>query len=308
MRAALIAIALLAAISTAVVAEQPILKTLTPTEKLDQARQEFKSKAWDAARKTAEDLLYPEGELARRDDVAEVHLLLGTCWYQLDHRAKAVAEYEKVLEIDFERGMPDHSFSEGAIKLFDETKERVRERIAAEKKRKEIAEREKRLREYIETIGVYESHSFAQNFIGFGAGQFQNDHTKKGLLIGGAQALTGAISLSCFAYLGLKYGLQARVPLQDGPTVRRIQQVEIGTGLAFFALYIISVIDGMVFYQPTTRVKGDDSIRDIIDDKQPLPPPTTRPKPKKTSLRDRLKIAPVLMPDGVGIGVGWETD
>ena len=305
MRAALIALALVALVPTAA-ADGQVVKALTPAEKLVQARQLFRAKEWRQSLGILKDLLYPTSELSRREDVVEVHMLLGACHVQLGERADATKEYELALDLDFERGMNELLYPETAIKVFEETRERMRENRAAEAKRKEIAEREKRLQEYIDTIGVYETRSFSQNFFPLGFPQSQNGHRTKAWIVGGLQATSLAVSLGSFLYLAAKYGLQAKVPREDGPFVRRIQQVEIGAGLMFFAVYGYSVIDGIIYYQPTRVIKGDDSIRDLLDLDKPVPAP--RAAPKKTSFRNSLRIGPLLSPTGVGIGVAWETD
>ena len=57
------------------------------------------------------------------------------------------------------------------------------------------------------TVVRYERHSFAVNFVPFGAGQFQNGQRRKGWLFLGAEAALGAVSVGAFATnLGL-YGL-----------------------------------------------------------------------------------------------------
>jgi tetratricopeptide (TPR) repeat protein len=305
MRAALIALALVALAPT-VSADGQVVKALTPAEKLREARQLFRGKEWRQSLGILKDLLYPTSELSRREDVVEVHMLLGSCHVQLGERADAVKEYELALDLDFERGMNEELYPEAAIKLLEETRERMRENRAAEAKRKEIAEREKRLKEYIDTIGVYEKRSFTQNFVPFGWPQSQNGHKTKAVIVGSGQAVSFAVSAGAWVYLAAKYGLQARVPREDGPSVRRIQQIEIGAALTFFALYGYSVIDGMIYFEPTKVIKGDDSIRDLLDlDK---PPPTPKAKPRKTSFRNSFRFGPLLSPTGVGIGVAWETD
>ena len=306
MRAALIALALVALVPAAS-ADGQVVKALTPAEKLQQARQLFRAKEWRQSLGILKDLLYPTSELSRRDDVVEVHMLLGSCHVLLGERADAVKEYEQALDLDFERGMNEELYPEPAIKLLEETRERMRENRAAEAKRREIAEREKRLQEYIDTIGVYETRSFSQNFFPFGFPQSQNGHRTKAWIVGGAQATSFAVSVGSFLYLAAKYGLQAKVPREDGPSVRRIQQLEIGAGVMFFAFYGYSVIDGIIYYKPTRVIKGDDSIRDLLDlDKAPQPP--TKAKPRKTSFRNSVRFGPLLSPTGVGIGVAWETD
>ena len=96
------------------------------------------------------------------------------------------------------------------------------------------------------------------------------------------------------------------MPLKDGPRVRQLQQIEIGTGVAFFALYAWGVVDAMINYKSTRLVKGDDSLipPDLLD---PNKPAAKKPA-KKTSLRDRLRFGPMVTPTGVGVGLGWEND
>ena len=193
------------------------------------------------------------------------------------------------------------------VQLFEDTKEKYRDRLAREAERRAQAERERRLREYLDTVGVYETNSFGVNFIPFGVGQFQNKQPRKGYLFLGGQVLTGGTSLVTFIYLAGKYGLSSnQVPLQDGPRVRRLQQIEIGTGVAFFALYAWGVVDAMINYKSTRLVKGDDSLipPDLLDPNKPA----AKKPPKTTSFRDRLRIGPMITPTGVGVGLGWEND
>jgi hypothetical protein len=85
------------------------------------------------------------------------------------------------------------------------------------------------------------------------------------------------------------------VAITDGPRVRRLQQIEIGTGIGFFALYAWGVYDAIRHYKPRRQIQGDDSL---------IPPEILNPtKTKRTSFH----IAPMLSPDGVGVGLGWES-
>jgi hypothetical protein len=67
------------------------------------------------------------------------------------------------------------------------------------------------------------------------------------------------------------------------------------------------VIDAFIHFKAQRRIKGDDSLipTDLID---PNAPPKKAPPKKKTSLRDRLRIGPIVTPSGAGIGLGLETD
>jgi hypothetical protein len=302
MRVALIVLAFVVLTPTAW-ADGQIVKSLTPAEKLAHARQLFKEKQWQNASFVLNELLYPTPQVSRREDVIEVHMLLGTCHSKLNDRNKATREYELALDLDLERGMPEF-YPEEAIRLFEETKARLKEKRAAEATRRELEEREKRIKDYVDSIGVYESRSWSQNLVPFGFPQSQNGHRTKAWIVGSGQTAALAVSLGSFLYLAGKYGLQAKVPLDDGPRVRRIQQLEIGSGIVFFAFYAYSVIDGFVHYQPRRRIEGYDAIKDLLKEN----PPPPKAKPKKTSLRERLRFGPMLTPNSVGIGVGWEND
>ena len=97
-------------------------------------------------------------------------------------------------------------------------------------------------------------------------------------------------------YLAGTYGLEARVPLEDAPGVRRLQQIEVATGALFFGIYAYSIIDGILHYKPRVRTEVDPALLEELRKK--------RPAPKKTSLH----VGPMLLPGGAGIGVSWESD
>ena len=288
----------------------------TPGQDLDKGRDAYRNQDWDSAFKTLNALLYPSIELARQEDVWEAYVLLGAAAYQLGNRPRAVDEFQKALGIDAERTITTNTHRAEVVQLFEDTKEKFKERLILESERKRQAEQKKRIQDYLDTIGVYETNSFGVNFIPFGVGQFQNKQPRKGYLFLGGQVLTGGTSLVTFIYLAGKYGLSSsQVPLQDGPRVRRLQQLEIGAGVGFFAIYAWSVVDAMINYKATRLVKGDDSLipPDLIDGSTPLSP---KPRPKKTSLRgakqrsvlDQLRLGPIFTPTGVGVGLGWEND
>ncbi len=288
MRVVAILLALVVVTSTA---------SATPGQDLNRGRDAYRNQDWDSAYKTLNSLLYPNIELARQEDVWEAYVLLGASAYLLGNRPRAVDEFQKALRIDAERTITTNTHKAEVVQLYEDTKDKFKERLAREADRRRAAEEKKRIQDYLDTIGVYETNSFGVNFIPFGVGQFQNKQPRKGYLFLGGQVLTGGTSLVTFIYLAGKYGLSSsQVPLLDGPRVRQLQQLEIGTGIAFFALY-------------GWGVKGDDSLvpPGLLD--EPSQPARKKPPPpKKTSLRDRLRIGPMITPTGAGIGLGWEND
>ncbi|MGE0551335.1 MAG: tetratricopeptide repeat protein [Kofleriaceae bacterium] len=274
----------------------------SPSQELDKARQHFRAKDCPSAFGPLRALLYPSEQLAQRNDLVEAHAMLGACFFDTGQREDARSEFEKVLQLQPDKTLSDLLFSSGSIKLFEETKAELSARAQRDAEIKKLAEDRERLRKYRESLVVYETHPYYVNFIPFGAGQFQNKERGKGLFFASTQVLTGGASAGIFLYLATQYGLNAKVPRDDGPRVRLLQQIEIGTGVAFIGLYAWSVVDSLLRYKPRAQIQGDDSL---------LPPDLQnidkrRTKPSKTSLLDRLRIAPMITPSGVGIGLGLE--
>jgi tetratricopeptide (TPR) repeat protein len=278
----------------------------SPAQDLDRARQSFRQHDYDAAMKLATFLLYPDEKLALPGDLVEAHVILGASNFETGHRAEAKTEFEKALQIQPDKSLTDLLFSEGAIRLFDETKADIEARAERDAQLRKLADERERIRRYKESLVIVERRSFGVNFVPFGAGQFQNKQRVRGVLFAAGEGLTGGISVGVFLYLASKYGLDAKVPVLDGPGVRRLQQVEIGTGIAFFALYAWGVVDSLLHYKPRVQIEGDDALLPSLRD---LPPDTRKkPAPKKTSVLDRLHVTPMITPDGAGLGLTWEND
>lgn len=276
----------------------------SPRRDLEQARQAFRQHDYDSARKLATFLLYPDEKLAMPDDLVEAHVILGASNFETGHRAEARTEFERALQIQPEKSLTDMLFSEGAIRLFDQTKADLVAREERDAQLRKLADERERIRRYRESLVVVEKRSFIINFAPFGAGQFQNKQPARGVLFAVGQGVTGGVSAGIFLYLAGKYGLVATVPFIEGPGVRRLQQIEIGTGVAFFALYAWSVVDSLLNYKPTVQIQGDDSLlRDLAPDSTPR-----RPPPRKTSFLDRLHVGPMIGRDSAGIGLRWEND
>lgn len=271
----------------------------TPTQDLDRARKSFRDKHYQSAIPVLNTLLYPDLQLARQEEAIEAQLMLGAAYYETGERDRAIREFEKVIQLEPDRSITTLFYSEGAVRLFEETKRTVQERMERDAQKKKLAEELERIRKYRESLIVVESRPYYVNFLPFGAGQFQNKQRTKGVLFATGQGLTLGASAGIFLYLAGTYGLVAKVPLDDGPRVRLLQQIEIGTGVAFLGIYAFGVVDALINYQPHARIQGAD---DLIEDLAPSPPK------KKTALRDRLRLGPMITPTGVGIGLSLEND
>jgi hypothetical protein len=277
----------------------------SPAQDLDRARFSFREHDFDSAMKLATYLLYPAEKLAAPADLVEAHVILGASNFETGHRIEAKNEFEKALQIQPDKILTDKLFSEGAIRLFDETKADIEARAERDAQLRKLADERERIRRYRESLVFVEKRSFVVNFAPFGAGQFQNKQPGRGILFAAGQGLTGGISVGVFLYLAGKYGLVAKVPFPDVARVRELQQLEIGTGVAFFAVYAWGVVDALLNYKPTVQIEGDSlppSLRDLPQEK------TARPPARKTSALDRLHIHPMIAPDIAGIGLTWEND
>jgi hypothetical protein len=276
----------------------------SPSQDLEHARQAFREHDYESAARLATYLLYPEERLALPVDLVEAHVILGASSFEIGHRAEAKREFEKALQIQPEKVLTDMLFTDGAIRLFDETRADIEARARRDAELRKIADERERIRKYRESLVVVEQRSFFVNFMPFGAGQFQNKQPTRGIVFAASEGLAGGLSVGIFLYLSGKYGLNASVPVAEGPGVRQLEQIEIGAGIAFFTIYALGVVDSLLHYKPRVQIEGDDSLL-------PLPPdvPNPRkPRPAKTSWRDRIHLAPIAARGGAGIGLIWEND
>ena len=277
----------------------------SPNQDLDHARQSFREHDYDSARKLATFLLYPDEKLAQPVDLVEAHVILGASDFETGHRAEAKLEFEKALQMQPEKVLTDMLFSEGAIRLFDETRADIEARTRRDAELRKIADERERIRKYRDSLVVVERRSFGVNFLPFGAGQFQNKQPTRGLLFAAGEGLTGGISIGIFFYLAGKYGLiNAPVPAVETAGVRQLEQIEIGAGIAFFAIYAWGVVDSLLHYKPRVQIEGDDTLLPPLPDA----PDARKPRPGKTSILDRVHLAPIVAPRSAGIGLIWESN
>ena len=271
----------------------------TPTQDLERARKNFRAKDWQSAKEVSGALLYPQLQLGRSEDVIEAHVLLGAANFELGENQQAIDEFTKALQIDPDRSITTLMFSEGAVRLFDRTKEDVRVRLEHEAEKKKLAEAAERLEAYRKSLVVYEARPFYLNFMPFGLAQFTQNRNGMGTVMAIGQGTTFLASVGIFGYLVGTYGFESNaVPLTDGPRVRRLQQIEIGAGIGFFAFYAWGVYDAIRHHKSRQQVQGDDSL---------IPPEILNPgKTKPSSKTSSLRLAPMFTQDSVGIGIGWE--
>ncbi|MDQ3334424.1 MAG: hypothetical protein M4D80_04620 [Myxococcota bacterium] len=268
-----------------------------PLQDLERAQQNFKSKDCQSAIPILKDLLYPKPQLARTSDLCEAHVLLGVCHYEGGRRDDAKSEFEACLGLDPSKTIEPLIFTQGQVRLFDETRADLEARAKRDRELRELEEERERLRRLLENTRNFETRSWGLNFAPLGAGQFQNGHRTKGTLVAIGQGATAVTSLGVFIYLATTYGLEAKVPLEDAASVRRLQQVEVASGVLFFAIYGYSIVDGILNFKPRVQIDVDPALREELQKKTP----------KKTTT-SRLHFGPMLLPGGAGVGLVLEND
>jgi tetratricopeptide (TPR) repeat protein len=274
----------------------------TPREDFDKAKDAFRKKDCDSARPSLKDVLYPP-RLADRDSLFEARVMLGACYADAGERDLAKEEFEKALQLKPREVLDSLFYSERAVRLFDDTKADIENRAKKDVELRELQAQKERVEAAIRNLRVYKSNYYILNFAPFGIGQYQNGQNAKALLFAGGQVAALGTSVGIWYYLVNRYGIRStQVPLDEGPGVRRLQQIEIGAGLVFYGLWGWSIIDALRHYEPNRRLAGDDEllrqIKQETTDKQK--------KPQKSSFFNKLHLTPMASPSGVGIGIGWE--
>ncbi|HEX4454359.1 MAG TPA: tetratricopeptide repeat protein [Kofleriaceae bacterium] len=302
MRAALIALALLSVTAKAAPGDEPPRPRSTPSDDLDKAREAYRNGQYGIALPLFNALLYPPPpRLASPRELTDAYVALGVCRFETGDVIGAKREFEQALALDPGSTIDPLIVSDGAVRqAFIETKLDMRARERAEAEVKHRAE----LRQLRNGMVGVEPHSLVVALLPFGLGQFQNNQTLKGTVFAASEGVTFVTSLGVWYYLVNEYGVRStHVPLEDGPTVRHLQQIEIGGGIAFLGLWLWGAIDAYRHYKPSTQVELDESL--LPPELRDLDKPKKKPAPPKpTSLLEH--IVPIVTQSGVGIGLGWE--
>ena len=272
----------------------------SPSQDLDAAKKAFHDGQLAVALPLYNALLYPPPpKLADARELVDAYVNLGVCRVDAGDLDGAKREFEKALSLDPNRQLDPQFIKSDAIRLFDDTKADLRNRAREAADKQKLAELLQEREAFKKSLVVYESHPFYLNFVPFGTGQFQNGDNAKGVFFAATEGLTFAASIGTWYYLVGKYGINNQhlhVDATEAADIRTLQEVEIGSGIAFLVLAGAGIVDSYRNYKPQVRVKADDSL---------LPPnlrDIDKSKPKKTSFH----IVPFVTPSGAGIGVGWE--
>lgn len=300
------------ALALGVVVAAPTPAAASPAEEFNTARDAFRRRDWNAALPVLSSLLYPTPRLASIEDLFEAHVLLGMCAFEAGDRGTATREFDEAIYLEAARQLDTVLFSDAAVALYEERRAAIAERNRLEAEKRALALERERYRQLLAAMVVVEKRDYYVNFIPFGAGQFQNKQTTKGILFASAQGVTGAISAGIWMYLAGSYGLSGQVKPEDASRVLRLQQIEIGTGAAFLGLAAWGIVDALIHYKPSVVRKPDESaLPPDLRLKDPTPAPTTGPgSPPAGPATGRAPVtfhlAPTPLPGGGGVVMSWE--
>ncbi len=277
----------------------------TPAEDLDRARGAFRRGEHAAAIPILSSLLYPRPRLARVEDLVEAHVLLAASAFETGDRTTATREFDEALYLQGDLTLEPVLFSAAAVELFDSRKDAIAERNLLEAEKAKLAAESEAYQRMLASLVVVEKRDYYVNFIPFGAGQFQNGQRGKGIGFFAAQGVTGGISAGIWLYLVGSYGgvTGGKVPTEDADTVRLLQQLEIGAGVACIGLMAWGVVDSLIYYRPSVVRKPDESALPP-ELRKKLKPATGAERPRTPATT--LHLAPTPLPGGAGLVLGWE--
>jgi len=216
-------------------------------------------------------VLYPEVLLESEGEVVVAHRMLGVAYLFENKPDEARREFKKLLEL-----RPDYRFDplldpQRVVDFFNGVLKEEQATIAAFPKPPPPKPPRVTLPP---TIIRYERHSYAVNFIPFGAGQFQNGQRRKGWFFLGTEGALAAISVGAFVTNFALYGAAPHrgcsMTQPDGVqcepqaidhsqenTSRALLGVQLVSGGLFWAVAIWGVIDAIHNHKPEVLLPDD---------------------------------------------------
>jgi hypothetical protein len=264
-------------------------------------------------------LLYPEVRLETEGEMVQTHRMLGIAHLFQRQNDLAAEEFRRLLQLRPDFRMDALIDPPMVVDFFNSIIAQQEAELAdLENKRREAeasAERRRRMGTPCPAPGVIERRTVRNSrmvsFLPFGAGQFQNGHTRKGWGFFGAQAAFGVVSLGALTTNFLAYGFrptlrceqggdggQGNCPFGYGLSSDRsrselLTKIQVTSGVLFFATAIWGVTDAILNFEPEVVVTTPQPGGQRAD-------ATSRPAKKQTGAFSGLRLLPSLTPDGPG--------
>ena len=277
---------------------------------LEKARAAFLARNWVDAEERLRVLLDPKNGLKERALVSQARMYLGASLLAQGKKDDAKETFEKLV-LDDPTFEPDPlSFPSDAINTFIDVRssllEQIRNaqqtaaRLAAEKKAREEAEREKQ-RIWLEKVKAQAAeekitvrHNRVVASLPFGAGQFQNGQPVLGWIFLGAE-------VAAVAGTAVTYGMYRHARSRENEELRRpggdvnqlvpqyhqlaedVRIVNLGFAGAFLAIAVTGIVQAHLAFVPETPEKK----------KRELPPLGLRPRFREASASMTTRERPV---------------
>jgi hypothetical protein len=271
--------ALIAAGPTGIV---PIAPT-SPRDSFDRGRTAFERAEYKRAIEILTPVLYPDMLLDSEGEQVQAHKMLGVAYLFENKPDEARREFKKLLELRPEFRFDPLLDSQRVVTFFDAFLKEEEATIRRLKSLKDQRDRDKAARDARNaarlnlppTIVRYERHSLGVALIPFGVGQFQNGENRKGWWFLGAESALVAISLGAFITNFALYGVSSDLPCNDPnnpigvecppraidhspeATSRWLTRVQVGSGVAFWAVAIWGVIDAVRNFKQEVPLNGN---------------------------------------------------
>jgi hypothetical protein len=250
----------------------------TPAVEFERGKNAFARGEYGRAVELLRPLVYPEARLDSEGEVVQAHRMLGVASLFENDADGARREFRKLLEL-----RPDYRFDplldpprvvdffnlvvkdeEAELAVIEAKRRRREEELLARQKREA-----ERLRAQQALVLRYDHHSYAVNFLPFGAGQFQNGQRRKGYAFLGAELALGGASVAAFvtnfALFGIAPHRRCTVPTVDANGLPQrcpdmdidrsdenlstnLLRAQVITGGLFFAAAIWGVVDALRHY------------------------------------------------------------
>ena len=292
-------------------------------DELDRGKTAFGRAEYARAIHILRPLLYPDLRLDSYEDVVQAHRMLGVAHLFENQPDEAKREFRKLLEL-----RPDYHFDPlldppRVVEFFNGVRREEAGEIAAleaaRKKRdanlaaRRQQEADARCAAQARLI-VQSHHSYAVNFVPFGAGQFQNGQRRKGWAFLGVEAALGAVSLGAFvtnfALFGASHQRRCLDPTTSGDTTgvahncmnidhseedlsRNLLRLQLISGGLFFATAAWGIVDALQNFTPMISSETEPTRGGAA---------TSR---GTAGAAARLRVSPLPIPRGSGLGVAW---
>jgi hypothetical protein len=238
-------------------------------DKLRQARANFDYRNYGTAADLAQELIDSRA-LERTPDQIDVYRILGLSRFFQGRTEDARIAFINLLSLDPDYQLDPFYVPPQAVAFFERVRAdnqallqpiRERRRAAQEALRQEEEARARLLSQGPSNAPPQiireqvERPSTALALLPFGVGQFQNGDTGLGIAFAATEAATAIASVTCYLWIESQRDSSGFFPSSVYPTAVTVRDVQVATGIAFFALWAVGAVQAVLTMKPPTVVR-----------------------------------------------------